>query len=122
MALRGFSTAKRQHPDGYPGHMLIPPHSEDLWHATTGAADLYASHSSTSHSFLRHPLSRWSPGIALAVIATRADDALLEWPVLFFNVSMTVVGLLCSTRAISRIPLPCMVISTICCLTSGILL
>ena len=37
----------------------------------------------------------------------------------FFNSPITVVGLTCSTRAISRIPLPLSVISTMCRFTSG---
>ena len=37
----------------------------------------------------------------------------------FFNSSITVVGLIFSTRAVSRMPLPLTAISTICCLTSG---
>jgi hypothetical protein len=37
----------------------------------------------------------------------------LESRGLFFNSPMTVVGLICSTRAISRTPLPLSVISTI---------
>ena len=37
----------------------------------------------------------------------------------FFNASMTVVGLILSTRAGSRMPLPLSAISLICCLTSG---
>jgi hypothetical protein len=32
---------------------------------------------------------------------------------------ITVVGLTCNTRAVSRMPLAFMAISTICCLTSG---
>jgi hypothetical protein len=43
----------------------------------------------------------------------------LELILFFCNSSMTVVGLLCRTRAMSRIPLPFNVISRICCLTSG---
>jgi hypothetical protein len=38
---------------------------------------------------------------------------------LFFNAPLTVVGLLCRTRAISRPPLPVRVSSTICRLTPG---
>ena len=38
---------------------------------------------------------------------------------LFFNSLITVVGLTCNTRAVSRMPLAFMAISTICCLTSG---
>src|SRR5438132_8814896 len=38
---------------------------------------------------------------------------------LFFNSFRTVVGLMCNTRAVSRIPLAFMAISTTCCLTSG---
>ena len=37
---------------------------------------------------------------------------------LFFNSLITVVGLTCNTRAVSRMPLAFMAISTICCLTS----
>jgi hypothetical protein len=44
---------------------------------------------------------------------------LLERRFLFFNSFRTVVGLTCNTRAVSRIPLAFMAISTICCLTSG---
>jgi hypothetical protein len=38
---------------------------------------------------------------------------------LFFNSVITVVGLTCSTRAVSRMPLAFIAISTICCLTAG---
>src|SRR5712691_7627059 len=44
---------------------------------------------------------------------------LLEVRFFFFNSLMTVVGLTCNTRAVSRMPLAFMAISTICCLTSG---
>ena len=44
---------------------------------------------------------------------------LLEVGFLFFNSFMTVVGLTCNTRAVSRMPLAFMAISTICCLTAG---
>src|SRR5215207_4989162 len=49
-------------------------------------------------------------------------DTCVDWgerPGLFFNSPITVVGLTCSTRAISRTPLPLSVISTICRFTSG---
>ena len=38
---------------------------------------------------------------------------------LFCNSLMTVVGLTCNTRAVSRMPLAFKAISTICCLTAG---
>ncbi len=38
---------------------------------------------------------------------------------LFFNSFVTVLVLTCNTRAVSRIPLAFMAISTMCCLTSG---
>ena len=38
---------------------------------------------------------------------------------LFFNSLITVVGLTCQTRAVSRIPLACIAMSTICCCTPG---
>src|SRR5215467_15228331 len=44
---------------------------------------------------------------------------LVERRFFFFNSLMTVVGLMCNTRAVSRMPLAFMAISTICCLTSG---
>jgi hypothetical protein len=44
---------------------------------------------------------------------------LLEVRFLFFNSFSTVVGLTCNTRAVSRIPLAFMAISTIWRLTSG---
>jgi hypothetical protein len=44
---------------------------------------------------------------------------LLEVRFLFFNAVMTVFVLMCKTRAVSRIPLAFMAISTICCLTAG---
>src|SRR5262245_53183522 len=43
----------------------------------------------------------------------------LQVRLLFFNSLITVVGLTCNTRAVSRTPLAFMAISTICCLTSG---
>src|SRR5262245_41617578 len=42
---------------------------------------------------------------------------LLQVKCLFFNSLITVVGLTCNTRAVSRMPLPFMAISTICCFT-----
>lgn len=42
-----------------------------------------------------------------------------EFRFLFFNSFRTVVGLTCNTRAVSRMPLAFIAISTICCLTSG---
>src|SRR5712691_2336295 len=44
---------------------------------------------------------------------------LVEVRFLFFSSLMTVGGLTCNTRAVSRIPLAFIAISTICCLTSG---
>ena len=44
---------------------------------------------------------------------------LLECRFLFFSSLMTVVGLTCSTCAVSRMPLAFIAISTICCLTAG---
>ena len=43
----------------------------------------------------------------------------LELSCLFFHSAMTVFGLMGNTRAVSRIPLAFMALSTICCLTSG---
>ena len=40
---------------------------------------------------------------------------LVELRCLFLSALMTVVGLTCKTRAVSRIPLAFMAISTICC-------
>jgi len=42
-----------------------------------------------------------------------------ERRLLFFNVLMTVVGLIFNTRAVSRIPLPLRLMSTICALIAG---
>src|SRR5262249_59184348 len=44
---------------------------------------------------------------------------LLDLRFLFFHSFRTVVGLTCNTRAVSRMPLACIAISTICCLTPG---
>src|SRR5262245_43484584 len=106
--------AKKLPPHDCLAHRRRPYHSDDLWHATTSAADLSALQNSTSHPFRLHPLSPRPPAISLTVTATRSHDSLLEFLVLFFHVSMTVVGLIRSPRAISRIPLPFMGISTIC--------
>src|SRR5215470_10831174 len=43
-----------------------------------------------------------------------------ECSLFFFNVLMTVVGLIFSTRAVSRIPLPLRLMSTICSLIAGV--
>src|SRR5262245_24368407 len=43
----------------------------------------------------------------------------LQLRLFFFSSLMTVVGLTCKTRAVSRIPLAFMAMSTICCFTSG---
>jgi hypothetical protein len=112
-------TAKRLHPHDFLEHRLIPYQSGDLWHATTNAANLDARQNSTSHPFRLHQLSRRPHGISRKVTEIKPHDSLLEFLVLFLNVSMTVVGLICRTQAISRIPPPFMVISTICCVTSG---
>jgi hypothetical protein len=42
-----------------------------------------------------------------------------EYRLFFFNVLMTVVGLIFKTRAVSRIPLPLRLMSTICSLIAG---
>jgi hypothetical protein len=42
-----------------------------------------------------------------------------EGRLFFFNVCMTVVGLLCNPRAVSRLPLPWTLIATICSLIAG---
>src|SRR5262245_15762381 len=44
---------------------------------------------------------------------------LLDVRRLFLSSCRTVVGLTCNTRAVSRIPLAFIAMSTICCLTSG---
>jgi hypothetical protein len=54
------------------------------------------------------------PGAQVDVLAL---DLLRVVP--FFNSLITVVGLTCSTRAVSRMPLAFRAISTICCFTSG---
>src|SRR5712691_3440270 len=43
----------------------------------------------------------------------------LQLRLFFFRSLMTVVGLTCSTRAVSRIPLAFMAMSTICCLIAA---
>ena len=43
----------------------------------------------------------------------------LQLRLFFFSSLMTVVGLTCKTRAVSRIPLAFMAMSTICCFTAG---
>ena len=43
----------------------------------------------------------------------------LQLRLFFFSSLMTVVGLTCSTRAVSRMPLAFIAMSTICCLTSA---
>jgi hypothetical protein len=62
------------------------------------------------------PLSR--DRLGRAPVDHRPVTGLESWG-LFFNSSITVVGLLCRTRAISRTPLPLSVISTICRFTGG---
>ena len=42
----------------------------------------------------------------------------LQLRLFFFSSLMTVVGLTCKTRAVSRIPLAFMAMSTICCFTA----
>jgi hypothetical protein len=44
---------------------------------------------------------------------------LVEVRCLFLSSFMTVVGLTCNTRAVSRMPLAFIATSTICCLTAG---
>ena len=64
-----------------------------------------------------------TPYLSLALLGMEVlQDALihrLRVRCLFFNALITVVGLTCNTRAVSRMPLAFMAISTICCLTSG---
>jgi hypothetical protein len=45
--------------------------------------------------------------------------ALLELRFLFFHSFRTVGGLTCHTRAVSRMPLACIALSTLWCLTPG---
>ena len=70
------------------------------------------SRRSTCHSrYLHESLSAW---YRYHLPPTFAHFAIL----VFFNSLITVVGLTCNTRAVSRMPLAFMAISTICCLTS----
>ena len=62
---------------------------------------------------------RSRPRRGLGAGAAIPPDSRGRAPVPFFNAFRTVVGLMCNTRAVSRMPLAFRAISTICCLTSG---
>src|SRR5262245_41218550 len=66
-----------------------------------------------------HPHARFPPRPAQDVRTPAPHDSLAATPALFFSSLMTVVGLTWSTRAVSRIPLAFIAMSTICCLTSA---
>jgi hypothetical protein len=81
--------------------------------------------SSTFH-LVRIPQSQFQPALWFGryppqLVLELADLIGADWHFavvgLFFNSWITVAVLTCSTQAISRMPLPLSVISTICCLT-----
>ena len=97
------------------------------WHATTTVAPLSCPRNSTSHRALRaargagptRQPGRSRPRPALGADAATRPDSSAGGEVPFFNSFKTVVGLTCSTRAVSRMPLAFIARSTIWRLTSG---
>lgn len=69
--------------------------------------------------FQLHRLSPPSPVLGHAQFVPTGVDSPVQDSALFFNSSITVVGLILSTRAVSLIPLPLTAMSLIFCLTSG---
>ena len=58
--------------------------------------------------------------LVLAGTSVSVEEVLAQLVVasIFFSVSITAVGLICNTRAVSRIPLPLIAMSLICCFTA----
>src|SRR5262249_25653855 len=112
---------------GAPRHTPTPSHGDDRSHAITTAAPLSCQHNSPSHR-----VRRSARGGDQLLSATDLDLHLLWGPVLqcrlidllevrrlFLSSCRTVVGLTCNTRAVSRMPLAFIAMSTSCCLTPG---
>jgi len=92
---------------------------DDRLRATTTVVAASIEQSSTSHPFPL--LELWLPSLTLESSASVAVTVCWLAPNddLFFNSSITVVGLIFSTRAVSLMPLPLTAISLICCFTSA---
>lgn len=93
----------------------------DQWRARASARPFYCPQSSTSHRLrLRRPATgKDSPQFESAQFLSSKLHSQLGDGGLFFNVSITVVGLIFKTLAVSLMPLPLSAMSAICCLTSG---
>ena len=97
----------------------------DLSRATANEDSLCFLHSSTFRPTLNPsaqaepapPLDKFLLQLPLASVALILIDLPAVVEALFFNSLMTVLVLICKTRAVSRIPLPFSAMSTICSLT-----
>ena len=104
---------------GVPGHRPARPQFDGQWRATAIAVAAWTAQNSTFRPFQRPQLERpLPPWVAFPWTLEEGDVPLQAGDVLLSS-SMTVVGLICSTRAVSRIPLPFMALSAICGFTPG---
>src|SRR5688572_24776957 len=87
-------------------------------HATATVGTLCDRQNSTFRPSQLHRLVVWPRRPGQGGAERGQHDSRCGCRRLVFKVSMTVVGLIPSTRAVSRIPLPFKAISTICCLTT----
>ena len=118
MGLITLSIVRRLRPDVFPTQRLRRLPFDDQWHARAIAAGFSSQQNSTFRNFSFFHFVDFDENLAwLHPLDRDLVDVLKRGS--FFNSAMTVVGLMCSTRAISRIPLPLRVISRICCLTAG---
>jgi hypothetical protein len=123
-----LAAAERPHPSGVRRHTLIRSPCDDQSRATATAAPLSSPRNSTSRRVLRsthnagparqHDRSRPLHALDASTAIPPDSPAGGEVP-FFFNSVRTVVGLTCNTRAVSRMPLAFMAISTICRLMAG---
>lgn len=90
----------------------------DQSRAITIVAAFWMAQSSTSHPFLPLLLAPPSPLAHRLALLQQSPVYLFEVRRLFFSVSITMLVLIPSTRAVSRMPLPFIAISLICCFTS----
>lgn len=119
MVVKIRSMVKRPHLHGHHRHRPRSPHWDDQWQAITSAAALSSLQNSTAHPSQRLPLYEFPLLLPLKSCADRRRHAPVARQALFFSSCITVLGLPWRTRAISRIPRPLRLISTIVRLPSG---
>src|SRR5882672_6569911 len=118
MAPIGLGVAERPHPCVARTRRLTRSHCSDQSHAITTVVPLSCPYSFTSHQALRSapdpgPIrqhDRVPPPPAWGADASTPRDSPGGGQVPFFSSFMTVVGLTCNTRAVSRMPLAFMAI------------